>query len=88
MIGKVVLLLVGSFIGMKLPGKKTIVKVGSNGLQVIIALCREHEMSGDVACLDIAPAPGGKQICFLNGRCLMVVRGILVCVENFVTYKN
>ena len=52
------MLLDGSFVGMKSPGKKTIVKVGPDGLQVVIILCREHEMSEDVACLDIAPAPG------------------------------
>ncbi|KAJ7975878.1 splicing factor 3B subunit 3-like [Quillaja saponaria] len=61
------------------PGKKTIVKVGSNRLQVVIALnggeliyfevdmtgqlmeVEKHEMSGDVACLDIAPVPEGRQ---------------------------
>ncbi|KAG4151376.1 hypothetical protein ERO13_D04G061100v2 [Gossypium hirsutum] len=61
------------------PGKRTIVKVGSNGLQVVIALSggeliyfevdmtgqlmevEKHEMSGDVACLDIAPVPEGRQ---------------------------
>ncbi|KAL0324829.1 UNVERIFIED_CONTAM: Spliceosome-associated protein A [Sesamum radiatum] len=55
------------------PGKRTIVKVGSNRLQVVIALSggeliyfevdmtgqlmevEKHEMSGDIACLDIAP---------------------------------
>ncbi|KAE9451386.1 hypothetical protein C3L33_16710, partial [Rhododendron williamsianum] len=59
------------------PGKRTIVKVGSNRLQVVIALSggeliyfevdmtgqlmevEKHEMSGDVACLDIAPVPKG-----------------------------
>ncbi|GFY82211.1 cleavage and polyadenylation specificity factor (CPSF) A subunit protein [Actinidia rufa] len=59
------------------PGKRTIVKVGSNRLQVVIALSggeliyfevdmtgqlmevEKHEMSGDVACLDIAPVPEG-----------------------------
>ncbi|CAN6471236.1 unnamed protein product [Victoria cruziana] len=63
----------------KTPGKKTIVKVGSNRLQVVIALSggeliyfemdltgqlmevEKHEMSGDVACLDIAPVPEGRQ---------------------------
>lgn len=63
----------------KTPGKKTIVKVGSNRLQVVIALSggeliyfemdmtgqlmevEKHEMPGDVACLDIAPVPEGKQ---------------------------
>ncbi|KAK8930677.1 DNA damage-binding protein 1b [Platanthera zijinensis] len=63
----------------KTPGKKTIVKVGSNRLQVVIALSggeliyfemdmtgqlmevEKHEMTGDVACLDIAPVPEGKQ---------------------------
>ncbi|KAE8717986.1 Splicing factor 3B subunit 3 [Hibiscus syriacus] len=61
------------------PGKRTTVKVGSNGLQVVIALSggeliyfevdmtgqlmevEKHEMSGDVACLDIAPVPEGRQ---------------------------
>ncbi|KAG5533303.1 hypothetical protein RHGRI_027481 [Rhododendron griersonianum] len=61
------------------PGKRTIVKVGSNRLQVAIALSggeliyfevdmtgqlmvvQKHEMSGDVACLDIAPVPEGRQ---------------------------
>ncbi|PPD93895.1 hypothetical protein GOBAR_DD09083 [Gossypium barbadense] len=61
------------------PGKRKIVKVGSNGLQVVIALSggeliyfevdmtgqlmevEKHEMSGDVACLDIAPVPEGRQ---------------------------
>ncbi|KAK5795226.1 Splicing factor 3B subunit 3 [Gossypium arboreum] len=61
------------------PGKRMIVKVGSNGLQVVIALSggeliyfevdmtgqlmevEKHEMSGDVACLDIAPVPEGRQ---------------------------
>ncbi|CAN1257724.1 Spliceosome-associated protein 130 B [Linum perenne] len=61
------------------PGKRTIVKVGSNRLQVVIALSggeliyfevdmtgqlmevEKHEMSGDVACLDIAPVPEGRQ---------------------------
>ncbi|XP_023542630.1 spliceosome-associated protein 130 A-like [Cucurbita pepo subsp. pepo] len=60
-------------------GKRTIVKVGSNRLQVVIALSggeliyfemdmtgqlievEKHEMSGDVACLDIAPVPEGRQ---------------------------
>lgn len=63
----------------KTPGKKTIVKVGSNRLQVVIALSggeliyfemdmtgqlmevEKHEMPGDVACLDIAPVPEGRQ---------------------------
>lgn len=63
----------------KTPGKKTIVKVGSNRLQVVVALSggeliyfemdmtgqlmevEKHEMTGDVACLDIAPVPEGKQ---------------------------
>ncbi|PKA61181.1 DNA damage-binding protein 1b [Apostasia shenzhenica] len=63
----------------KTPGKKTIVKVGSNRLQVVVALSggeliyfemdmtgqlmevEKHEMPGDVACLDIAPVPEGKQ---------------------------
>ncbi|RDX87904.1 Spliceosome-associated protein 130 B, partial [Mucuna pruriens] len=61
------------------PGKRTISKVGSNRLQVVIALSggeliyfevdvtgqlmevEKHEMSGDVACLDIAPVPEGRQ---------------------------
>ncbi|KAG7993039.1 hypothetical protein I3843_02G157400 [Carya illinoinensis] len=61
------------------PGKRTIAKVGSNRLQVVIALSGgeivyfevditgqlievdKHEMSGDVACLDIAPVPEGRQ---------------------------
>ncbi|KAK3409052.1 spliceosome-associated protein 130 A [Eucalyptus grandis] len=61
------------------PGKRTIVKVGSNRLQVVIALSggeliyfevdltgqlmevEKLEMSGDVACLDIAPVPEGRQ---------------------------
>ncbi|KAH8497167.1 hypothetical protein H0E87_019750 [Populus deltoides] len=61
------------------PAKRTIVKVGSNRLQVVIALSggeliyfevdmtgqlmevEKHEMSGDVACLDIAPVPEGRQ---------------------------
>ncbi|KAB2596056.1 splicing factor 3B subunit 3-like [Pyrus ussuriensis x Pyrus communis] len=61
------------------PGKRTIVKVGSNRLQVVIALSggeliyfevdmtgqlmevEKHEMSGDVACLDISPVPEGRQ---------------------------
>ncbi|KAL0313865.1 UNVERIFIED_CONTAM: Spliceosome-associated protein A [Sesamum angustifolium] len=61
------------------PGKRTIVKVGSNRLQVVIALSggeliyfevdmtgqlmevEKHEMSGDIACLDIAPVPEGRQ---------------------------
>jgi splicing factor 3B subunit 3 len=61
------------------PGKRTISKVGSNRLQVVIALSGgelvyfevditgqlievdKHEMSGDVACLDIAPVPEGRQ---------------------------
>lgn len=61
------------------PGKRTIVKVGSNRNQVVIALSggeliyfevdmtgqlmelAKHEMSGDVACLDIAPVPEGRQ---------------------------
>ncbi|KAL2505994.1 Cleavage and polyadenylation specificity factor (CPSF) A subunit protein [Abeliophyllum distichum] len=61
------------------PGKRTIVKVGSNRLQVVIALSggeliyfevdmtgqlmevEKHEMSGDVACLDIAPVPEGRR---------------------------
>ncbi|KAF5742643.1 splicing factor family protein [Tripterygium wilfordii] len=61
------------------PGKRTIVKVGTNRLQVVIALSggelvyfvvdvtgnlmevEKHEMSGDVACLDIAPVPEGRQ---------------------------
>lgn len=61
------------------PGKRTIVKVGSNRNQVVIALSggeliyfevdmtgqlmelAKHEMSGDIACLDIAPVPEGRQ---------------------------
>ncbi|XP_065872251.1 spliceosome-associated protein 130 A [Euphorbia lathyris] len=61
------------------PGKRTIVKVGYNRLQVVIALSggeliyfevdmtgqlmevEKHEMSGDVACLDIASVPEGRQ---------------------------
>ncbi|KAF2543551.1 hypothetical protein F2Q68_00032949 [Brassica cretica] len=61
------------------PGKRSIVKVGYNRLQVVIALSggeliyfeadmtgqlmevEKHEMSGDVACLDIAPVPEGRQ---------------------------
>ncbi|KAI6698210.1 hypothetical protein NL676_018329 [Syzygium grande] len=61
------------------PGKRTIVKVGSNRLQVVVALSggeliyfevdiigqlmevEKHEMSGDVACLDIAPASIGGE---------------------------
>ncbi|KAG8058068.1 hypothetical protein GUJ93_ZPchr0002g23542 [Zizania palustris] len=61
------------------PGKKTITKVGSNQLQVVIALSGEEliyfememtgqlmevekqDMSGDVACLAIAPVPEGRQ---------------------------
>ncbi|KAF6148902.1 hypothetical protein GIB67_014273 [Kingdonia uniflora] len=61
------------------PGKRTIVKVASNRLQVVIALSggeliyfemditghlveiAKYEMSGDVACLDIAPVPEGRQ---------------------------
>ncbi|XP_078444050.1 spliceosome-associated protein 130 A [Wolffia australiana] len=63
----------------KTPGKKTVVKVGSNRQQVVIALSggeliyfemditgqlmevEKHEMPGDVACLDIAPVPEGRQ---------------------------
>lgn len=63
----------------KTPGKKTIVKVGSNRTQVVIALSggeliyfemdltgqlmevEKRDMSGDVACLDIAPVPEGRQ---------------------------
>ncbi|KAL3683395.1 hypothetical protein R1sor_001417 [Riccia sorocarpa] len=63
----------------KTPGKKTIVKVGCNRMQVVIALSggeliyfemdmtgqlmeiEKREMSGDVACLDIAPVPEGRQ---------------------------
>ena len=63
----------------KTPGKKTIVKVGFNRMQVVIALSggeliyfemdmsgqlmeiEKREMSGDVACLDIAPVPEGRQ---------------------------
>ncbi|MCL7031685.1 hypothetical protein MKW94_020992 [Papaver nudicaule] len=63
----------------KTPGKKSIVKVASNRLQVVIALSggeliyfemdmtgqlmevEKQEMSGDVACLDIAPVPEGRQ---------------------------
>ncbi|ERN13109.1 hypothetical protein AMTRI_Chr11g93760 [Amborella trichopoda] len=63
----------------KTPGKKTIVKVGSNRSQVVIALSggeliyfemdetrqlmevEKHEMTGDVACLDIAPVPEGRK---------------------------
>jgi len=59
-------------------GKRTIAKVGSNRLQVVIALnggeliyfevdvtgqlmeVERNEMSGDVACLDIAPVPKGR----------------------------
>lgn len=61
------------------PGKKTITKVGSNRLQVVIALSggeliyfemdmtgqlmevEKQDMSGDVACLAIAPVPEGRQ---------------------------
>ncbi|PRQ58999.1 putative transcription factor WD40-like family [Rosa chinensis] len=61
------------------PGKRTIIMVGSNRLQVVIALSggeliyfdvdmtgqlvevEKHELSGDVACLDIAPVPEGRQ---------------------------
>ncbi|XP_058756401.1 spliceosome-associated protein 130 A [Vicia villosa] len=61
------------------PGKRTIDKVGSNRLQVVIALnggeliyfevdvtgqlmeVEKQEMSGDVACLDIAPVPEGRK---------------------------
>ncbi|KAG6550838.1 hypothetical protein Mapa_007634 [Marchantia paleacea] len=63
----------------KTPGKKTIVRVGCNRMQVVIALSggeliyfemdmtgqlmeiEKREMSGDVACLDIAPVPEGRQ---------------------------
>lgn len=63
----------------KTPGKKTIVKVGCNRMQVVIALSggeliyfemdltgqlmevEKRDMSGDVACLDIAPVPEGRQ---------------------------
>ncbi|KAJ7522261.1 hypothetical protein O6H91_18G003700 [Diphasiastrum complanatum] len=63
----------------KTPGKKTIVKVGCNRMQVVIALSggeliyfemdvtgqlmeiEKREMPGDVACLDIAPVPEGRQ---------------------------
>lgn len=63
----------------KTPGKKTIVKVASNRVQVVIALSggeliyfemdgagqlmevEKQEMPGDVACLDIAPVPEGRQ---------------------------
>jgi splicing factor 3B subunit 3 len=61
------------------PGKKTITKVGSNRLQVVIALSggeliyfemdmtgqlmevEKQDMSGDVACLALAPVPEGRQ---------------------------
>ncbi|KAL6126564.1 hypothetical protein ACLB2K_074611 [Fragaria x ananassa] len=61
------------------PGKRKILLVGSNRLQVVIALnggeliyfevdmtgqlveVEKHELSGDVACLDIAPVPEGRQ---------------------------
>ncbi|KAJ6717804.1 DNA REPAIR/RNA PROCESSING CPSF FAMILY [Salix purpurea] len=61
------------------PAKRTIVKVGSNRLSVVIALSggeliyfevditgqlmevEKHEMSGDVACLGIAPVLEGRQ---------------------------
>ncbi|KAM0044694.1 putative WD40/YVTN repeat-like-containing domain superfamily [Helianthus debilis subsp. tardiflorus] len=60
------------------PGKRTIVKVGYNRLQVVVALSggeiiyfevdmtgqlmevEKNEMSGDVACLDIARIPEGR----------------------------
>uniref|UniRef100_A0A7I4DMV7 Cleavage/polyadenylation specificity factor A subunit N-terminal domain-containing protein n=1 Tax=Physcomitrium patens TaxID=3218 RepID=A0A7I4DMV7_PHYPA len=63
----------------KTPGKKTIVKVGYNRMQVVIALSggeliyfemdmsgqlmeiEKRDMTGDVACLDIAPVPEGRQ---------------------------
>jgi splicing factor 3B subunit 3 len=63
----------------KTPGKKTIVKVGFNRTQVVIALSggeliyfemdmsgqlmeiEKRDMTGDVACLDIAPVPEGRQ---------------------------
>lgn len=63
----------------KTPGKKTIVKVGFNRMQVVIALSggeliyfemdmsgqlmeiEKRDMTGDVACLDIAPVPEGRQ---------------------------
>ncbi|KAH7296253.1 hypothetical protein KP509_26G015800 [Ceratopteris richardii] len=63
----------------KTPGKKTIVKVGCNRMQVVIALSGgeliyfemdltgqlmevdKRDMNGDVACLDIAPVPEGRQ---------------------------
>lgn len=63
----------------KTPGKKTIVKVGFNRMQVVIALSggeliyfemdmsgqlmeiEKRDMFGDVACLDIAPVPEGRQ---------------------------
>ncbi|KAI5084296.1 hypothetical protein GOP47_0000465 [Adiantum capillus-veneris] len=63
----------------KTPGKKTIVKVGYNRMQVVIALSGgeliyfemdltgqlmevdKRDMTGDVACLDIAPVPEGRQ---------------------------
>ena len=63
----------------KTPGKKTIVKVGYNQMQVVIALSggeliyfemdmsgqlmeiEKRDMTGDVACLDIAPVPEGLQ---------------------------
>ncbi|PIA41588.1 hypothetical protein AQUCO_02200198v1 [Aquilegia coerulea] len=69
----------GRIIQWETPGKRTIVKVATNRVQVVIALSggelvyfemditgklmevEKHEMSGDVACLDIAPVPEGRQ---------------------------
>ncbi|CAI5998115.1 unnamed protein product, partial [Closterium sp. NIES-64] len=63
----------------KTPGKKSIVKVGCNRFQVVIALSGgelvhfemdvrgqmvemgKKDMPGDVACLDVAPIPEGRQ---------------------------
>ncbi|KAF5187930.1 Splicing factor 3b subunit [Thalictrum thalictroides] len=69
----------GRIIQWETPGKRTIVKVATNRVQVVVALSggelvyfemditgqlmevEKHEMSGDVACLDIAPVPEGRQ---------------------------
>ncbi|PIA27981.1 hypothetical protein AQUCO_07400081v1 [Aquilegia coerulea] len=69
----------GRIIQWETPGKRTIVKVATNRVQVVIALSEgelvyfemditgqlmeveKHEMSGDVACLDIALVPEGRQ---------------------------
>ncbi|VVB05416.1 unnamed protein product [Arabis nemorensis] len=79
--------------------KKSIVKVGYNRLQVVIALSggelihfeadmtgqlmevEKHEMSGDVACLHIAPVPEGSQ----RSRFLALGSYDNLCVEGVVS---